>query len=374
MKHSLLPLLVACLMAGNLFASSQLPSDVELRRMAAQMLMVGFRGDSVSETSDAARYVRDLGVGAVILFDVDLTGDATIGSRNITSRQKLQRVTAQRQRWGGGRLLIALDQEGGRVQRLKPQYGYEQLPSAAQIGQMQRSDSTRHYARLMARQLSQSGVNINLAPMVDLLNPDTPGLGKIDRCYSASPSVVAWHAGMLVDEHHRLGVMCTLKHFPGHGNATSDSHWGLVDVTDTWQPTELRPYELLIGQGKVDLVMTAHIFNRTIDPDYPATLSHKTLTGVLRRQLHYDGVILSDDMYMQGIIDHYQIEPALVLAINAGCDMLCVGNNISTGFEADRPFRLVDMIVRAVKDGRIALSRIQEANRRINSLKNKIKQ
>lgn len=374
MKHSLLPLLVACLMAGNLFASSQLPSDAELRRMAAQMLMVGFRGDSVSETSDAARYVRDLGVGAVILFDVDLTGDATIGSRNITSRQKLQRMTAQLQRWGGGRLLIALDQEGGRVQRLKPQYGYEQLPSAAQIGQMQRSDSTRHYARLMARQLSQSGVNINLAPVVDLLNPDTPGLGAIDRCYSASPSVVAWHAGMLVDEHHRQGVMCTLKHFPGHGNATSDSHWGLVDVTDTWQPTELRPYELLIGQDKVDLVMTAHIFNRTIDPDYPATLSHKTLTGVLRRQLHYDGVILSDDMYMQGIIDHYQIEPALVLAINAGCDMLCVGNNISTGFEADRPFRLVDIIVQAVKDGRIALSRIQEANRRINSLKNKIKQ
>ena len=374
MAERLLLLLVACLMAGNQYAAERLPSDTELRRMAAQMLMVGFRGDSVTDDCDAARYVRDLGVGAIILFDVDLTGDGTVGSRNITRRERLQRMTSQLQRWGHGRLLIALDQEGGRVQRLKPQYGYERIPSAASIGQMARADSTRHYARQMAIQLAQSGVNINLAPVVDILDLSCPALGGLDRCYSSSPSVVAWHAGMMVDEHHRQGVLCTLKHFPGHGSATGDSHWGLVDVTDTWQPTELRPFRLLIEQGQADLVMTAHIFNRQLDPDYPATLSQKMLTGILRQQLHFDGVILSDDMYMQGIIDNYQIEPALVLAINAGCDMLCVGNNISTGFESDRPFRLVDMIVRAVKDGRIALSRIQEANRHINKLKNKLKQ
>lgn len=367
-------LFVACLVVGNVMAVGHLPSDAELRRMAAQMLMVGFRGDSVTESSDAARYVRDLGVGAIILFDIDLTGDATIGSRNITSKERLQRMTAQLQHWGGGRLLIALDQEGGRVQRLKPQYGYTPIPSAASIGRMARADSTRHYARLMAQEVAQSGVNINLAPVVDILDMHCPPLGGIDRCYASSPSVIAWHAGMLIDEHHRQGVLCTLKHFPGHGSAHGDSHWGLVDVTDTWQPTELRPYELLIKQGKVDLIMTAHIFNHQLDSVYPATLSHKMLTGVLRKQLHYDGVILSDDMYMQGIIDNYQIEPALVLAINAGCDMLCVGNNISTGFEADRPFKLVDIIVKAVKEGRIPFKRIQEANRRIQQLKNKIKQ
>lgn len=368
MKRLTLLLLVVCLMAGNLVASDKV-SDRELRRMVAQMLMVGFRGDSVTDDSDAARYVRDLGVGAIILFDVDLTGDATIGSRNITNKARLQRMTAQLQHWGGGHLLIALDQEGGRVQRLKPQYGFTAIPSAARIGRMARADSTRHYARLMAQEVALSGVNINLAPVVDILDLQCPPLGGIDRCYASSPSVIAWHAGMLIDEHHRQGVLCTLKHFPGHGSAHGDSHWGLVDVTDTWQPTELRPYELLIKQNKVDLVMTAHIFNHQLDSVYPATLSHKMLTGVLREQLHYDGVILSDDMYMQGIIDNYQIEPALVLAINAGCDMLCVGNNINTGFESDRPFRLVDMIVNAVKDGRIPLKRIQEANRRIERLK-----
>lgn len=374
MKRTLLWLMVACLVAGSLSAAQRQPSDAELRRMAAQMLMVGFRGDSVTDDCDAARYVRDLGVGAIILFDVDLTGKATIGSRNVTSRERLARMTSRLQQWGGGRLIIALDQEGGRVQRLKPQYGYSALPSAARIGLMARADSTRHYARLMARELTASGVNVNLAPDVDLLDPACPALGQLDRCYSSRPSVVAWHAGMVAEELHRQGVLCTLKHFPGHGSAHGDSHQGLVDVTATWQPTELRPFGQLIEQGQADLIMTAHIFNRQLDPDYPATLSHKMLTGVLRQQLHYDGVILSDDLYMQGIISNYSIETALVMAINAGCDMVCVGNNISTGFEADRPFRLVDMIVQAVKDGRIALSRIQEANRHINKLKNKLKQ
>lgn len=349
-----------------------MPDDAELRSLAAQMLMVGFKGDSVTDDCDAAHYVRDLGVGAIILFDVDLTGSATIGSRNVTSKERLRRMTSQLQRWGKGRLLIALDQEGGKVARLKPQYGYQPTVSAAAIGRMGLADSTRHYAHLMSQEVAQSGVNVNLAPVVDVLDPDCPPVGKLDRSYSASPSVIAWQASMFIDEHHKQGVLCTLKHFPGHGSAHGDSHWGLVDVTDTWQPTELRPFSLLIDQGKADLIMTAHIFNRQLDPDYPATLSHKILTDVLREQMHYDGVVVSDDMYMQGIIDHYQIEPALVLAINAGCDMLCVGNNISTGFEADRPFRLVEMIVQAVKDGRIPLWRIQQANRRISQLKNKL--
>lgn len=366
-------LLATLLLAIAVSAPAQfvMPSDSVLRRWAAQMLMVGFKGNSIDAQSDAARYVRDLHVGAIVLFDVDLTGDATLGSRNITSREQLQRLTSDLQRLADEPLLIALDQEGGKVARLKPKYGYEPIVSAQYLGQLDNADSTRHYGRLMARQLGGSGVNVDLAPVLDLYNPDCPAIGKLHRSYGDSRAVVK-HARITIDELHKQHVLCTAKHFPGHGNAMSDSHWGFVDVTSTWKPQELEPYKKLIKKHKLDLVMTAHIFNRNIDPDYPATLSRKTIYGLLRRQLGYDGVVVTDDMYMEGIIKQYSIENALVLAINAGADLLCVGNNINTGFEPDRPFKLVDIIVKAVKQGRIPVGRLQESYNRLQRLKKKL--
>ncbi len=372
----LISLITSLLSAISLSAqpADGVPDDSLLRRQAARMLMVGFRGDSVTGLSDAARYVRDLHVGAIVLFDIDLTGDATIGSRNITSKERLARMTAQLRQWADEPLIIALDQEGGRVVRLKPQYGYLPLVSAKHLGELNSEDSTRFYARRMAQQLAESGVNVNLAPVVDLDNPACPALGKIDRCYSADPEVVTRHARWLIEEHHRRGVCCTLKHFPGHGSATGDSHWGFVDVTGSWQSNELEPFRTLIAEGEADLVMTAHIFNRNIDPDYPATLSSKTIDGLLREQLGFDGVVVTDDLYMDAILARYDIADALVLAINAGADLICVGNNINTGFEADRPFRLVDMIVDAVHAGRIAPERLAQASQRIQRLAQRIAQ
>lgn len=343
-------------------------SQQELRKMAAKMLMVGFKGDSITDDCDAARYVRDLGVGGIILFDVDLTGDATLGSRNITSKERLTRLTSDLQALAGYPLLIALDQEGGKVQRLKPRYGFPTWPSAGRLGRIDCPDSTLHYASTMADALDDAGVNINLAPILDIHRDDCPVIGGLDRAYSADPAKITEHASIVVDEHAKRGVLCALKHFPGHGSATADSHYGLTDVTNTWTADELRPFADMIGSGRAKIIMTAHIFNRNIDPDYPATLSHKILTDVLRGQLGYDGVIMTDDMYMKGIIDNYSIEDALCLAINAGADLIVVGNNISTGFEADRPFRLVDMIVDAVNDGRIPAERIAGSAARVGSL------
>ena len=367
-------IMVVALMATTIIvnATQVLPPDSVLRRYAAQMLMVGFRGDRVNDTGDAARYVRDLKVGAIILFDVDLTGSANIGSRNVTSKERLIEMTSQLHEWADYPLLIALDQEGGRVARLKPQYGYQPTVSAEYIGRTDCEDTTRYYARRIACEVAQSGVNVNLAPVVDVLNPECPALGKIDRCFSSDTETIVRHASWFIDEHHKQGVLCTLKHFPGHGNALNDSQWGFVDVTNTWQESELEPFRTLIANGSADLIMTAHIVNRILDPDLPATLSHKVLTELLRGQMGYDGVVVTDDMYMQGIIDNYSVENAIIMAINAGADMLCVGNNISTGFEANRPQRLVELIVQAVKDGRIPLSRLLESNRRIVKLQQQL--
>ncbi len=371
-KRNILLFLAIIAMVATTSAQVKIPSDSVLRRYAAQMLMVGFKGNSVNDQSDAARYIRDLKVGCVVLFDIDLTGSAKIGSRNITSRQQLAQLTADLQSYADYPLLIAADQEGGRVQRLRPAYGYEKLPDAEYLGKQDNRDSTKFYARLMADQLASSGVNLNLAPVLDVLNPDCPPIGKIQRSFGTDIGTIVRHAGIQIDEMHRRHILCAVKHFPGHGNALGDSHWGFVDVTDTWQPSELEPFRRLIKKGKADVVMTAHIINGNIDPDYPATLSRKTIDGVLRKQLGYDGVVVSDDMYMEGIIKKYDIENALVLAINAGCDLLCVGNNINTGFEPDRPFRLVELIVKNVKNGRIPWGRLVQSHRRIEKLYKKL--
>ena len=370
MKGKILSLILTIISAGA--AYGQLPADSVLRRYAAQMLMVGFKGDSINDQSDAARYVRDLKVGAIVLFDVDLTGDATIGSRNVTSTGQLAELTSKLQSYADYPLLIALDQEGGRVVRMKTQYGFQPIVSAKYLGETDNEDTTRFYGHRMGEQLHRYGVNINLAPVLDLDNPECPAIGKLNRSYGASPSQVLRHARWLIDEHHKQGVLCAVKHFPGHGSAISDSHWGFVDVTQTWDPEELIPFRKLINEGRVDLVMTAHIFNQKLDPDYPATLSRKTLDGLLRKKLGYDGVVVTDDMYMEGIINKYSIERALVLAINAGADLICVGNNINTGFEADRPFRLVDIIVGAVKRGEIPYARLLQSHNRIERLLQKL--
>ena len=164
-----------------------------------------------------------------------------------------------------------------------------------------------------------------------------------------------------------------MQHFPGHGSAASDSHYGLTDVTDTWKREELEPFRQMVEADKVDMIMTAHIFNRQLDKNLPATLSKNIIQGVLRDELGFDGVVVTDDMYMQGIIDHYSIKDAVVLAINAGADMLVMGNNISTGFEPDRPFHIVDMIVKAVKDGEISEQRLIESHNRIEKLLKRLK-
>ena len=363
MKRFMLALAIVLFVANSLFA--QLPPDSVLRRYAAGMLMVGFKGDSVTADCDAARYVRDLKVGAVVLFDIDLTGDATLGSRNITSKERLTRMTAQLQAWADYPLLIATDQEGGKVARLKTRYGFQPTVTAEYLGTVDNEDTTRYYASRLAREMREAGVNVNLAPVVDVLNHDCAAVGHYNRCFSAETDVIVRHAGWFIDECRRQGVLCTLKHFPGHGNAISDTHYGFVDVTDAWTPRELEPFARLIDTGQADLVMTAHLFNRHIDADYPATLSAKTINGLLRGQMGFDGIVVTDDLYMQAILDNYSIETALELAINAGADLICVGNNINTGYEADRPYRLVDMIVNLVKQGRIPWQRLQESRQRV---------
>lgn len=360
----------ALLLLAAISISATELSDSLLRRYAAEMLIIGFRGDSVETDPDIRHYLQDIRPGGIILFDIDLTSGGGLGTRNIKNRQQVSHLTAKMKEIADYPLFISVDQEGGLVQRLKPRYGYDRLPSAYHLGtELNNPDSTIYYADMMAAQLVEAGVNMNLAPELDIHRADCPVIGKLDRGYSSVPDTVAIHAGLTISRLADKGIIAVGKHFPGHGSAISDSHYGLTDVTSTWNESELIPFKNLIDANQLPAVMTAHIFNRNIDPDLPATLSHKTLTGLLRDKLGFQGVIITDDMYMKGIIDNYSIEQAVIMAINAGADMMIMGNNINTGYENDRPDKIVEMIVRAVKDGKIPEERLKDAHSRIERMR-----
>lgn len=363
-------LALACILkCGDMTAQETFQSDSTLKNYAAKMLIVGFRGDKVTDDSDVAHYIRDLKVGGVILFDTDLTTGNRNSTRNIKSPEQLRKLTDDIKMMAGYKILISIDQEGGLVNRLKPKYGFSASVSAQQLGKANDHDNTYRHSATIARTLKAAGINLNFAPSVDVnVNPSCPIIGGKQRSFSPDPEIVADNAGWFIDAHHDNGILTAIKHFPGHGSATSDSHLGLTDVTDTWQKKELIPFHRLIEQHKPDMIMTAHIFNANIDSIYPATLSEKTIHGILREQLGYDGVVITDDMYMNAIAEHYTVREAVIRAINAGADMLILGNNSPAGYYPKRPDEVIEIICQAVKDGKISKSRIIEAQRRISKL------
>lgn len=332
-----------------------------------QMLMLGFQGATVGEDQSIIDALRDLHVGAVVLFDQDLSTRRS-RPRNIVSPEQVAQLTADLQALATTPLLISIDQEGGVINRLKPAYGFPVTLSHAALGERNDLEFTRVQAGVIAQALADVGINLNLAPVVDVrVNPNSPIIARVERSFSADPQVVATHAEAYIDAHHARRVKCTLKHFPGHGSALGDTHLGFTDVTNTWREMELIPYRELIGKGKADAVMTAHIFNSNLDPELPATLSPAIITGLLRQELGFDGVVISDDIQMRGITDLFKIEKAIELAIVAGVDIIAVANNLTyAGAIAER---FVTTVRRMLDQGVIDEARIDQSYQRVLRLK-----
>ena len=342
-----------------------------LEEKIGQMLMVGFRGAEVGNGSDIGSAIEELNLGGVILFDYDAPSKSR--PRNIVDREQTKKLIADLKGHAKNEtLLVAVDAEGGLINRLKPAMGFAEIDSAQSLAKKGGLAAINDYWTL-AQQLADLGFNINFAPVVDLnLNPENPIIGGLERSYSSDPEIVAGYARTFIAAHRAFGVLTALKHFPGHGSSSSDSHLALPDITQTYEEQELAPYQELIKNGGADSIMTAHVINRNIDPEYPATLSEKFINGILRQDLKFDGVVFSDDMQMGAIINHYGFEDAIIRAINAGCDILIFSNN---GGEYDDfvAKRARDAILNAVKEGLISESRINESYARIIKLKEKLR-
>jgi beta-N-acetylhexosaminidase len=269
-------------------------------------------------------------------------------------------------------LFIAIDQEGGRVCRLKERFGFPPTVSQHYLGKINDPDVTKKYAEEAAETIARLGINLNFAPVVDLnRNSENPVIGKLERSFSHDPDIVSRHSAVVIDMLRRQGVLSAIKHFPGHGSSSSDSHKGFVDVTDRWSFDELKPFNAIVQSGRCDMVMTAHIFNARLDPLWPATLSKAIISGILRDDMGFDGVVVSDDMQMKAIRSFYGLEGAIKRAINAGCDILVFANN--SVFDEDMALRATGVIKKLVVEGEIKRERIDESYRRIMRLKKKLK-
>lgn len=329
-----------------------------------QMIMVGInQRTEVTEQDSLLQEIRNNKLGGIILFEKN------IAKQN--SREQLKKLISTLKSNTRIPLLVSIDEEGGKVHRLKEKYGFVGMPSAAYLGSINQPDSTLYYNCRLAEELYDLGINFNYAPCVDLaINPENDVIVNKNRSFSNSPQMVADHARLCILAHRDNQVKTILKHFPGHGSSTGDSHLGIVDVTNTWSFTELLPYYHLIQSNHFDAIMTAHIINRNWDTSsLPATLSEKVVTGILRGLLGFKGVVFSDDMQMYAISKNYGLEHSIELAINAGVDVLVFGNNVS---QSDRPITGSEMhaiIKKLVLDGKISRARIDEAYRRIIELK-----
>ena len=362
--HGITPRALPPLPAGSPYAAPTPPLDVKI----GQMLMVGFRGVSAPENSAIVRTIREQHVGAVVLFEYNISPSlqASATLRNLTGA--LQEAAVQASQIP---LLIAIDQEGGQVTRLREAYGFPRTVSAGYLGTLDDVDATYSFASAMASSLADHGVNLNLAPVVDVnVNPRNPVIGAYERSFSADPETVTTQADAFIRAHHDHGVLCTLKHFPGHGSSTGDTHLGFVDVTDRWSDEELVPYRRLIQAGATDAIMTAHIYNATLDRELPATLSQPIITGLLREQLGFQGVVISDDMQMRAISKYYDFAHAVQAAVLAGVDILAIANSLT--YSGDAAARAHAAIRALVDDGRIAEDRIDASYARIMALKQRL--
>jgi beta-N-acetylhexosaminidase len=320
------------------------------RDKIGQLFMIGFDGTTV--TPELAAFIKEYKPGGVILF-----------SRNLESAEQIIELTNKLQACSPhAPLLIAIDQEGGRVSRLPKEFTI--FPPCEVLGRCNSSELAYAAAATIAKELKAVGINMNMAPVLDVnSNPANPVIG--DRAFGTTPEPVCElglaTVGGLQD--HRV-VACG-KHFPGHGDTNADSHKELPVVAaprERLEQIELPPFRHAAAHG-VATMMTAHVVYRALDDQRPATLSPAIIGKLLREELQYDGVVLTDDLEMHAIIDHFGIEEATVQSILAGCDMplICKDRN--------REVAAITALDKAVADGSITVERLEQSLARIARLK-----
>jgi beta-N-acetylhexosaminidase len=294
--------------------------------MAGQMIVVGFEGDDKSDKSVKAVAAKIAAgeLGGVMYLKPNVKSLDAVHAMNALFRSSSPGLPP----------FITLDQEGGAVERLTEAVGFDELPNAATVAAKNSPAEAEALYEGMAREVAELGFSVNFGPVADLnVNPDNQVIAKFGRAYGKTAKTVAAYDEAFIAAHHAAGIITSLKHFPGHGSSTADSHEGFVDISKSWSAEELEPYRIMFADGYADMVMVGHLYHKDFAGQgagkLPASLSSEWIDGVLRGQLGFRGVVISDDLEMGAIRKIYDLHDTVVQAVNAGTDVLLFSNTVA---------------------------------------------
>jgi beta-N-acetylhexosaminidase len=361
--------IVLALFCLSMLASLQIAKaqTATLEQMAGQMIMVGFQGNIATSQSvvQTRNLIKQGKIGGVMYLKTNVSSLANVKAMNESFLS-------------AGVFLppfIAIDQEGGSIERLTKAVGFAEIPSAAHFGSSNSPQRAQKIYSTMAKSLANLGVNMNFGPVVDLnINKQNPIIAKYGRSYGDDVKTVVTYAEAFVSAHRIAGVITALKHFPGHGSSAGDSHVGFVDITKTWQAKELDPYRIMVKDNMVDMVMVGQLFHQKLSTEagvqLPSSLSPNWIAGVLRKQIGYDGVVISDDMEMAAIREKYSLKETIIRAINAGTDILLFSNTANYRIGLADEVRAI--IVAEAKASPNFAAKVEASYKRIARLKKRI--
>lgn len=329
----------------------------DLDSKIGQMIIVGFNGDNINSLGykKILKQAQKGEISGVILF-----------SKNIKSKEDLIKMNENLINSSPITPFISIDNEGGYVQR----YDFYKHKSAYEVSRLTNKEAQKEYSK-MAQIQKDLKINLNFAPCVDLAINQNSIIKTKERSYGINPNIVTNYSKIFIEEHNNQGIATSIKHFPGHGSVEGDTHKGFVDATKTFKNEELKPYYDLKEYDKLNMVMVSHIFNSNIDNKYPASLSKKTIKGLLEDEIGFKGVIISDDYDMGAIRKNYSLRDIIVNSINAGVNILLFSNNIDKNDE-NLALKIQKIIKKEIKLGNIKEQDIENSYQKIIELKKRL--
>lgn len=333
-------------------------ADDPICQAVADMLLLGFYGSSKYSLSARllARQVQKGQVNGVFFV-----------SQNIGTLEEVKGLIQLFKR-DTENSILAIDHEGGAVQRLNQRHGFIGVPSALKfsISKTPLQVAKTIYTQA-GRELASLGFNLNLGPVVDFHNPCNEAIGIYNRSYGIDSNTICAYSTAFVEGFAQSKVMCTLKHFPGHGNSVGDSHYRPANLTYSWQRQELEPFVRLIASGHAPMIMVGHLKHDAIDPTgVPATISKTIITKLLRDQMAYTGVIVTDDLDMGAVSSILNRRDAVIEAIKAGNDLLMIKNLFN--YDPLLPQKIIYWVRSAIQNGEIPEAQILQAGQRMRTL------